>query len=326
MPQVSKPKSGSMQFYPRVRAKRLYPSVSSYPSEEKPRPMAFAGYKAGNLHVILTDMKKGSPTFGKQISTAATVLDCPPLKAIGVRAYRKTTEGLQVMKEAMAKELPKFLSRKIKVGKYKTDEILAEIEKSLGNVVRLRLLVSTQPDLSGVGKKTPEIFEVEVGGTDAKEKLEFAKQMLGKEIKLADIVKEGELVDVIAVTKGKGTVGPVKRYGVKIQNRHAKQKRRHVGAIAAQTPRRVLWTSRMAGQLGTFTRTELNKRVLKIGEGTEINPKSGFLRYGLIKGSYLLLQGSVPGSKKRLVVVRTAIRPTKLKMLPQEIKEIVVGS
>lgn len=323
MPQVRKPRRGSLQYHPRVRAKRLYPTIETYPFFSKPKPIAFAGYKAGNLHAMLLDNSKGSPTFGQEIAVPVTVLDCPPLKVIGIRAYEKTTEGLRVFKETVGKDLPKNLSRKMTVGKFKTDENLAEIEKNLNRISNIRLLVSTQPELSGIGKKTPEVFEIQIGGTSTNEKLASAKEMLGKEIKPNDVVKEGELVDVIAVTKGKGTQGPVKRYGVKIQNRHAKQKRRHVGAIAAQTPRRVLWTSPMAGQLGLFTRTELNKRVLKIGNGDEVNPKGGFIRYGLIKGNYVLLQGSVPGPKKRLVLFRHAIRSNQVKLLVPEIKQIV---
>lgn len=323
MPQVKKPRRGSLQFHPRVRAKRLYPAISTYPPADKPKVLAFAGYKSAMLHAIILDNHKGSPTFGQEISIPVTVLDCPPLKVIGIRAYQKTNQGLKVFKEAVTKDLPKHLSRKMKGGNFKTEENLATIEKNLDKISNIRLIISTQPNLSGIGKKTPEVFEIEVGGTNASEKLTFAKEIFGKEIKPADVVKEGELVDVIAVTKGKGTVGPVKRFGVRIQPRHAKQKRRHVGAIAAQTPGRVLWTSPMAGQLGTFTRTELNKRILKIGNGEEITPKSGFTRYGVIKSNYVLVQGSVPGPKKRLILVRPAIRPSKLKLLVPEIKEIV---
>jgi len=323
MPQVKKPRKGSLQFHPRVRAKRLYPTLSVYPVTDKPKVLAFGGYKSGMLHAMILDNNKGSPTFGQEISIPVTVLDCPPLKVIGIRAYQKTHQGLKVLKEAIVRDLTKSLSRKIKVGNFKTEENLSAIEKSSDKITNLRLIVSTQPQLSGIGKKTPEIFEVEIGGTNINEKLPFAKQILGKEIKPNDVVKDGELVDVVAVTKGKGTAGPVKRFGVKIQSRHAKQKRRHVGAIAAQTPGRVLWTSPMAGQLGTFTRTELNKRILKIGNGEEINPKSGFTRYGIIKSNYILLQGSVPGAKKRLVLLRPAIRPGKVRLLIPEIKEIV---
>jgi large subunit ribosomal protein L3 len=324
MPGIKKPREGSLAFYPRKRAARIYPAITSYPEVEKPKVLGFAGYKVAMLHAIVVDNIKGSPSFGQEISIPVTVLDCPPLKTIGIRAYQNTVKGLKVFTEALAKDLPKELERKIKLANFKTEEKLGDMEKNMDKISKLRLIVSTQPRLSGIGKKTPEIFEVEVGGKDIKEKFDFAKNLLGKEIPVKDITREGELVDVIAVTKGKGTAGPVKRFGVKIQVRKAHTKRRHVGSLGQERPGKVRHTVPMAGQLGFSTRTEVNKRVLKIGEkGEEINPKSGFTRYGIVKGNYVLLQGSIPGEKKRLVLIRSAIRPSRLKFYLPEIKEIV---
>jgi large subunit ribosomal protein L3 len=63
---------------------------------------------------------------------------------------------------------------------------------------------------------------------------------------------------------------------------------------------------------------------LKIGEkGEEVTPKGGLKNYGVIKSNYLLLEGSVPGPKKRLIRLRAAIRPPKVRFLVPEIKEIV---
>ncbi|MEM5793876.1 MAG: 50S ribosomal protein L3 [Candidatus Aenigmatarchaeota archaeon] len=324
MVKESKPRSGSLAFYPRKRARRIYPRIKTYPESEKAKILAFAGYKAGMAQAIVVDNRKGSPTFGQEISVPVTIIDCPPLKVVGIRAYKKTPKGLKVLTEAWAKDLPKDLERKLKVKP--KEENLKKIEENLEKISKIRLIVCTQPRLSGIKKKKPEIFEVEVGGKEIKEKFEFAKSLFGKEVSVKDFVREGELVDVIAVTKGKGFAGPVKRFGVKIQVRHAKKKLRHVGTLGSQVPRRVLYTVPQAGQLGFQTRTELNKRVLKIGEsGKEVNPKGGFIRYGMISSNYLVVQGSVPGPKKRLIMLRHAIRPGKVKFLPMEIKEIVTS-
>lgn len=323
MPQVRSPRKGSKAYWPRKKASRIYPNITSYPESDKPKFLAFAGYKAGMTHVIIKDNKKGSPSLGQDISVTVTILDCPPLKIVGVRAYEKTIRGLKVFSEAWIKDLPKYTDRKVKI-KAKTDEKLKKIQDNLQKTSNLRFIVITQPKISGIGKKTPEIFEIEIGGKDINEIFEFAKQFLSKDVNVTEAVKEGELVDVLAVTKGKGTAGPVKRFGVKIQNRHAKQKRRHVGAIGGErNPSKIRTTVAMPGQLGFQTRTELNKRILKIGDGKEINPKSGFKRYGLVKGDFVMLQGSVPGPKKRLILLRSAIRPQKVKLLAPEIKEIV---
>lgn len=325
MPDIKRPRRGSLAFYPRKRAFRIYPQLTTYPEEEKPRVLAFAGYKVGMLHAILLDTRKGSATAGQEIAAPITVLDCPPIKILAIRTYENTVQGLKIFAEVWARELPKDLERKVKVKVKNTEEKLKSIENNLNKISRIRLIVSTQPRLSGVRKKTPEVFEIEVGGKDVKEKFDFCKNLLGKEIKAADVFKEGEIIDVIAVTKGKGTAGVVKRFGVKIQSRHAKKKRRHIGSLGQERPGKVRpATVPMAGQLGFQTRTELNKRILKIGEkGEEITPKSGFVRYGIVKNNYILIEGSTPGSKKRLIMIRPTIRPRKVKILVPEIKNIV---
>jgi large subunit ribosomal protein L3 len=62
--------------------------------------------------------------------------------------------------------------------------------------------------------------------------------------------------------------------------------------------------------MGYHQRTEYNKRILKIGvDGKEVTPKGGFVRYGEVKGTYLLVDGSLPGPVKRLVRLRAPVRP-----------------
>jgi large subunit ribosomal protein L3 len=348
MPTRRKPRSGSLQYWPRKRAKRIYPRMNSYPSIDeskldKPKLLAFAGYKAGMLHVIAKDNTKGSATFGEDISVPVTVLDCPPMIAVGVRSYAATARGMSIITEAWADKLPKGFELKKKPrtkkkakGKPKKEKEtkrasastqLAKMKKEIDSISSVRLIVATQPKLAGFGKKTPDIFEIEIVGKTAGDKLDFAKEILGKEVKSSDVLREGEVVDAIAITKGKGTTGPVKRFGVVIQNRHAKGKRRHVGSLGQESPGRVRWTVPMAGQMGFQQRTEFNKRVLKINNdenaGKEITPASGFKGYGVVRGPYMIIEGSVPGPKKRLIFVRAAIRAGRRKFAVPEIKEIV---
>jgi large subunit ribosomal protein L3 len=62
--------------------------------------------------------------------------------------------------------------------------------------------------------------------------------------------------------------------------------------------------------MGFHQRTEFNKRIIKMGEnGEEITPNGGFVHYGVLRGDYVLVSGSVPGSVKRLVRFRYALRP-----------------
>jgi large subunit ribosomal protein L3 len=318
------PGRGSRAFWPRKRAKRIYPAVSVYPESDRVKIMGFAGYKTAMAHAIIADNKKTSLTFGQEISVPVTILECPPIRIVGFRAYKDTTNGLKILGEVWTKDLPKELERKVKIKTVKTEEMLKRLEPEIGKIIKLRAVVVTQPKLAGIGKKTPEIFEIEIGGKNLNEKFEFAKSILGKDVKAAEIFKEGEFVDVSSVSKGKGTAGVVKRFGIRIQDRHAKKKLRHIGTLGPQTPRKVRPTVPQAGQLGFQTRTELNKRVIKIGDdGKKITPSSGFHKYGVIKSDYIVLEGSVPGPKKRLIRLRPTVRQGKIKFLQPELKEIV---
>ena len=119
-------------------------------------------------------------------------------------------------------------------------------------------------------------------------------------------------MDVVAITKGKGFQGPVKRWGIKILPRKSRKTKRGVAAIGPWKPARVLYTVPRAGQMGYHQRTEYNKRILKIGiDGKTITPKGGFLNYGEVKGTYIVVDGSLPGPSKRLVRLRCPVRPPK---------------
>ncbi len=328
MVRESKPRAGSLAFYPRKRARRIYPRITTWPSVDKPVPLGFAGYKVGMAHAVIVDTKKTSPTHGQNIVVPVTIIETPPLKVIGLRVYKQTTKGLRILGEVWDESVKddKYIKRKVKVAKsYNTQEKLKKLEEKLSEAKKVRLIVATQPHKSGLGKKTPEIFEIELGGK-VEDAWKLAVEKLGKEILASEVFQEGEFVDVVAVTKGKGTQGPVKRFGVKIQNRKAKKKMRHVGSLGSETPQRVLWTVPQAGQMGFFTRTELNKRILKIElDGKSFTPKSGFHRYGVLKSGYILIEGSVPGPKKRLIRLRKAVRPPKVTVLPTEVKQVVTS-
>lgn len=281
MPKKHRPRRGSLAFSPRKRAKKPVATIKNYPSVEKPKVMGFAGYKAGMTHIIMVDDVPHSMTEGREVPVPVTVLETPPLKVAGVRIYKYTDYG----KKCLAK------------GKEEGDEVC--------------VLLETKPEVvSGVPKKKPELMECLVGG-NFKEALAYAKSLAGREIAITDVFSEGETVDVAAVSKGKGTEGPVKRWGVMIQPAKAlrSSRGRHVGSLGPWHPAHVSWRVPQLGQMGYHQRTEYNKRILKIGaDGKEITPNGGFLRYGIVRNSYVLLKGSIPGPAKRLIRLRPMIR------------------
>src|SRR5206468_1333085 len=107
MPGIKVPRRGSLAYYPKKRAKRIYPTIKTFPFSEKTKIMGFAAYKAGMTEAVLTDNLKGSPTFGQEISVPATILECPPLKVLGIRSYYQTPYGPKVLTEVWSKEFPK---------------------------------------------------------------------------------------------------------------------------------------------------------------------------------------------------------------------------
>ncbi|MEM5793299.1 MAG: 50S ribosomal protein L3 [Candidatus Aenigmatarchaeota archaeon] len=326
MPTVKVPRGGSLGFVPKKRAKKIYPEINKVKETEKLRISGFAGYKAGMIQVVITDNKKGSPTYGEQITVPATVLECPSIFVAGIRFYKQYKNGFQPLTEIWDEKVlkDKDIKRKVKLpNKYDHKGKLKEVEKIIQEIKKVRLLVRTQPRKSGLGKKKPEIFEIEVTGKDVNEKLKYSLEILGKELKAKDIFRDGEIVDVIAVTKGKGWEGPVRRFGLKIRPRKHQGRRRHVGSMGPETPRMIKWTIPQAGQYGFFRRTEYNKRIIKIGEkGVEVTPKSGFKNYGVVKGDYMIIEGSVPGPSKRTILIRPGIR-SQVPLMPTEVKEIV---
>ncbi len=302
------PHRGSLGFSPRKRAASPVPKIKRWVVEDRVRMQGFAGYKAGMTHVVLIDDYPHSLTHGEEITKPVTVVEVPPLKVFGVRLYERNTFGLRTLSEAWAKELEKDLARRLPLPK-KLEKSVEELESYLDKVEQVRLLVHTQPRVTGIGKKKPEVMEYLVSG-NVSEAFEYAKEKLGNELRIGDVFEEGEFVDVMAVTKGKGFQSPVRRWGVKILHHKTRKGRRTAGTLGPWHPSAMMWTVPQSGQMGYHHRTEFNKRILKIGEnGEEVTPKGGFLGYGVVRGDYIILEGSIPGPRKRLVRFRPAIRP-----------------
>ncbi|MGQ4914612.1 MAG: 50S ribosomal protein L3 [Candidatus Asgardarchaeia archaeon] len=319
------PKHGSLAYLPRKRASRHIGRIRNWPSVNELSLLGFAGYKAGMTHVVLVDNTPHSPYYGHERIRAVTVLDVPPLNVIGIRLYKNTTSGLQVLGEVWHYELPKDLNRAVTIPK-NYDETLFEdkinaLESMLEKVADVRLILATQPRLTSLPKKKPDIFEIALGGSDVKSKFDYAKSILNeKNISVDKVFSEGEYVDVVAITKGHGFQGPVKRWGIRILQHKSRKTKRGVGAIGPWHPHRVMYTVPRAGQMGLFQRTEYHKILLKIGSvGEEITPAGGFPHYGVVRGNYVLLLGSIPGSVGNLIKIRKSIRPPRytLESAPQ---------
>jgi large subunit ribosomal protein L3 len=308
------PKRGSLAYLPRGRASRPNGRIRYWPEvEEGPVLLSFVGYKAGMTYAIVVEDKPRSPNFGKEVAYPVTIIDSPPIRVCAIKVYIKDENGLKTLTEIWAKNLSKDFERISGVPKEPSqDEKIQKIEENLGIISEFRAVVATQPRLTRVPKKKPDLMEIKIGGGAIKEQFEYAKKILGETIKADEIFREGQFVDAISVSKGKGWQGVVKRWGVRILQNKSNKTKRGIAALGPWKPSRVLYTVPRAGQMGYHQRTEYNKRVLKIGEdGKDVSPKGGFLRYGPVRNNFIMVKGSIPGPAKRLIRLRYAARPPK---------------
>ena len=133
---------------------------------------------------------------------------------------------------------------------------------------------------------TPKRFLRELRGVDV------SNYSLGQELK-ADIFSLGEMVDVTGTSKGKGTQGVIKRHN---QSRgpmsHGSQSHRVVGSMGTLLPMRVIPGKKMPGHMGGEQVTVQNLEVIQIDLANNI----------------ILIKGNVPGPKKSLVFIKSAVK------------------
>jgi large subunit ribosomal protein L3 len=323
-----RPRRGSLQFWHRKRASRIYPRVRNYAESNDVKLLGFSGYKAGMTHAFYVDAKANSPTKGEELRIPVTIVECPPIKVIGLRLYKKSLSSLSVLCDVFSDSFDMDLAKKITLPKKKLEQQnMKKAEELLEKAIDIRAVVATQPRLVGF-KKRPEIMELAVGGSDIKEKFDYIRTLMGKDVKVSDIMTPGQFYDTHAVTIGKGYQGVIKRFGVRRKVHKSEKGVRRIGTLGAFTGAK---THRVPhpGQMGFHTRTHYNKKVLSISNPTEqeINPLGGLINYGKVKNDYILVHGSVSGPKKRMIRFTKAIRPTyNLNTKAPELQDISLRS
>ena len=324
----SQPRRGSIAYLPRGRAKSMEARVRTWSQQEfvEARLLGYAGFKAGCIQIVSIDDREKTPNFGKQLVSLGTVVVTPPITVVGIRGYTKKTQGLQVVFDVFAKDLPKELTRSFKTKP--REDGLEKAKKSLGKTSEVYALVALFPRDAKLEQKKPFIFEVRVMGGDITKQFDFAKNLLGKEVKINEVFQNGESVDVAAITKGKGWEGPVTRWGVKRKQHKSRKSVREVASLGPISPSNVMFTVPRAGQRGFHQRTEYNKRIMIMDNTNEskikINPDGGFKHFGMVRGDFIVLRGSVPGTYRRLIKLRSPMRKLKSKIIQPKILEVVV--
>ena len=222
------------------------------------------------------------------------------MKIYSVRFYKdgKVTKDIIVSND---KNLKKSVKVPKKLSEFKDVEEFDDV----------RAILYTNVKDTCVDKNKADLIEIAVSGS-VDGKLEFIKAQIGKDISINDVFTEG-LVDIRGVTKGFGTSGPVKRFGIALKSYKSEKGRRRPGSLAPWHPSRVTFRAPQAGQTGYHSRITYNNLILKVGKTTEddINKKGGYEHYGVIKNDYIVLKGSIPGPQKRGIMLTSPIRPTK---------------
>jgi large subunit ribosomal protein L3 len=285
-------------------------------------------------HVVMINDESDSPREGMEETVPVTIVETPPMRAVALRAYEDTAYGKKPVTEVWTDEFHDELDRVLDVPEdYDADAAEDDLRDAIenGDVADLRVITHTVPDdVQSVPKKKPDVMETRVGGGSIEDRADFALDIVGDGgvHEMNDVFRAGEYTDVSAITKGKGTQGPVKRWGVqKRKGKHARQGwRRRIGNLGPWNPSRVRSTVPQQGQTGYHQRTELNKRLIDIGDGDEASVDGGFVNYGEVDGPYALVKGSVPGPEERLVRLRPAVRPNDQPRLDPEVRYVSTES
>ena len=137
----------------------------------------------------------------------------------------------------------------------------------------------------------PKRFLKEIRGVDV------SKYQLGQELD-CQVFEEGEMVDVSGISKGKGFQGVIKRYN---QSRgpmgHGSQYHRGVGSLGPMRPMRVFKGKKLPGHMGHVSVTMQNLEVVAVMKDENV----------------ILIKGNVPGPKKSLVIIKSAVKKPNVK-------------
>ncbi|CAE7717617.1 RPL3, partial [Symbiodinium microadriaticum] len=189
----------------------------------------------------------------------------------------------------------------------------------------IRAICHTQVGKVRIGQKKAHIKEIQVNGGSTADKVDFAMGLFEKEVKVEDVFTQDEMIDIIGTTKGKGFNGVVTRWGVTRLTRKTHRGLRKVACIGSWHPARVAFQVPRSGQRGYHHRTEINKKIYRVGKSLKddannactendltekaITPMGGFSHYGEVREDWIMLKGTVMGPRKRLITMRKSLLP-----------------
>jgi len=348
------PRHGSLGFLPKKRSKRVRGKVKSFPRDDQSQPChltAFMGYKAGMTHIVRELDKLGSKMHKKEIVEAVTIIECPPMVVVGLVGYIETGRGLRALSTVWAAHLGEEFkrrwyrhwarSKKKAFTKYvkKYTEKKADIERELNKIKKyatvVRVIAHTQVrKVKALTVKKAHVMEVQVNGGTVAQKVDFAYGLFEKQVPVDALFNDSDNVDVIGITKGHGFEGVTHRWGVRKLPRKTHKGLRKVACIGAWHPARVSWSVPRAGQRGYHHRTELNKKIYRVGKAEDpksastefdltekkITPMGGFPHYGTVSNDFVMVKGCIVGPRKRVITLRKSIFPATSRGAQEKVK------
>jgi len=343
------PRCGSLAYLPKRRTRHHRGRVRSFPRDNtanKPHMTAFMGYKAGMTHVVkYQERREGKKMLKKDVVHSCSVVECPPMKVVGMVGYVETPRGLRALSTVWAQNLDADVKRRMyknwmaakkkafskyndryKEPKDSKKSIQRDIDRISKYCTVVRVLAATQIRKLKFRQTKAQVMEIQVNGGSVDEKIEFCNSKFEQEVCVGDIFNMNECIDIHGVTRGKGMQGVVKRFGVQRLNRKSHRGLRKVGCIGAWHPAAVKWTVARRGQMGYHHRTEMHKKIYRVGAGAchnvtnnatcendaiekNITPIGGFPHYGEVNHDFLLIKGGIIGTRKRPLVIRKTLFP-----------------
>jgi len=232
------PRRCSLAYLPKRRTRHHRGRVRSFPRDNAANPChitAFMGYKAGMTHCVkYQERREGKKMIKKDIVHALSVVECPPMKVVGLVGYIETPRGARQLSTVWAQQLDEDTKRRMyrnytnakkkaftkyadrfKEPKDSKKSIERDLERVRKYCTVVRVLCATQVRKLGFRQNKNHVMEIQVNGGSIADKVAFAQKNFEQEIKVGDIFEDNEVIDTIGVTRGHGMAGVVKRYRVK---------------------------------------------------------------------------------------------------------------
>jgi len=351
----SAPRHGSLGFLPKKRCRHHRGKVKAFPKDDPSKPVhltAFLAYKAGMTHIVREVDKPGSKVNKKEVVEAVTILETPPMRIVAIVGYIDTPRGMRALSTVWAQHLSEECRRRFYKNWYKSKKkaftksskkwddpvgkelIEKEFKKMKKYCTVIRVVAHTQMKLLHHTQKKAHLMEIQVNGGTVDKKVDWARENLEKTVSIDQIFAQDEMIDTIGVTKGHGFKGVTSRWHTKKLPRKTHKGLRKVACIGAWHPSRVKFSVARAGQKGYHHRTEINKKIYRIGKGelapgkdgqvqniknnaaTEfditqknITPMGGFPHYGQVMQDFIMIRGCCMGPKKRVITLRKSLLP-----------------